>query len=47
MSMQEVFQEYPLTEGGGLGDSVGVSLPGSVLSYVTACGCGCWVFMRC
>lgn len=33
VSMQEVFQEYPPTEGGGPGDSVGVSLAGSVLSY--------------
>lgn len=31
--MQEMFQEYPPTEGGGPGDSVGVSLAGSVLSY--------------
>lgn len=41
MSMQEVFQEGPVTEGPR--DSVRVSLSGSVLSYVTACVCGHWV----
>lgn len=46
VSMQEKFQEYPLSEEGGPRDAVGVSLHVSVLSYVTACGCGCWVFMR-
>lgn len=45
--VQKMSQEYPLTDRGGPGDSVGSCFPGSVPSCVTACGCECWVFMRC